>query len=274
MPPSNTKPCHNCRRRRLRCDRSWPTCHKCAVSGQECLGYGKVFVWTQGIDSQGNVNPPPRRRLPDDADAASGSASIHSVPPPGHQTGQGHSHGRPQPQPQPDYSDQQQPQQQHPQDDETPTSSSDAYIPWPSPGALTDPLFQDLDRTSRYYLAHFSERVCKDLVVRDTPESNPFRELIPLTRKYPLLLQILVATSAIHWSNIFHRVCKIPASFTNPAGYLSLLRSRDLVTRQALIDALTAKQKAMSHLREVLYTLDPTGSEVALAAMHFLSSLT
>jgi hypothetical protein len=173
MPPNNAKPCHNCRRRRLRCDRSWPTCHKCVVSGQECLGYGKVFVWIQGIDSQGNVNPPPGRRLPDDADAASGSASAHSVPPPGQQTGQGHSHDRPQPQPQPDYSDQhplvrlvQQAQQaaqeaeqmsqqrQHPQDDETSISSSDANIPWPSPAALTDPLFQDLDRTSRYYLAH------------------------------------------------------------------------------------------------------------------------
>ncbi|KAK2468208.1 hypothetical protein H9L39_19854, partial [Fusarium oxysporum f. sp. albedinis] len=266
MLPNNTKSCHNCRRRRLRCDRSWPTCHKCAVSGQECLGYGKVFVWIQGIDSQGNVNPPRGRRLPDDADAAFGSTSVHSVPPLGQQTGQGHSHRRPQPQPQPDYSDQ---QQQHPQDDETSTSSSDANIPWPSPATLTDPLFQDLDRTSRYYLAHFSERVCKDLVVRDTPESNPFRELIPLTREHPLLLQILVATSAIHWSNIFRRVSETPAGLTNPASYISLLHSRDLVTRQALIDALTAKQKAMSHLREVLDTLDPTGSEVALVAMDF-----
>ncbi|EXA48163.1 hypothetical protein FOVG_05011 [Fusarium oxysporum f. sp. pisi HDV247] len=290
MPPSNTKPCHNCRRRRLRCDRSWPTCHKCAVSGQECLGYGKVFVWTQGIDSHGNVNPPPGRRLPDESDAST------SVSPSGHQQGQGQ-HDRARPQPQPDYSDQhplarlvqqaqqaaqeaeemnpqqQQQQQQRQQQQPTPPDSEgspshDPSIPWPSPAALTDPLFQDLDRTSRYYLAHFSERVCKDLVVRDTPE-NPFRELIPLTRKHPLLLQILVATSAIHWSNIFRRVTEIPAGLTNPAGYLSLLRSKDLVTRQALIDALTAKQKAMSHLREVLDTLDPAGSEVALAAMHF-----
>ncbi|PNP75544.1 hypothetical protein FNYG_10953 [Fusarium nygamai] len=291
MPPSNTKPCHNCRRRRLRCDRSWPTCHKCAVSGQECLGYGKVFVWTQGIDSHGNVNPPPGRRLPDESDAST------SVSPTGHQQGQGQ-HDRARPQPQPDYSDQhplarlvqqaqqaaqeaeemnqqqqQQQQQQSQQQQPTPPDSEgspshDPSIPWPSPAALTDPLFQDLDRTSRYYLAHFSERVCKDLVVRDTPE-NPFRELIPLTRKHPLLLQILVATSAIHWSNIFRRVTEIPAGLTNPAGYLSLLRSKDLVTRQALIDALTAKQKAMSHMREVLDTLDPAGSEVALAAMHF-----
>ncbi|PCD40154.1 hypothetical protein FGRA07_01425 [Fusarium graminearum] len=159
-------------------------------------------------------------------------------------------------------------QQPTPRNDES-ASASDGNMPWPSPAALTDPLFQDLDRTSRFYLAHFSESVCKDLVVRDTPESNPFRELIPLTRKHPLLFQVLIATSAIHWSNVFRRVTKIPTGIPNPGDYLSVLRSKDLVTHQALIDALTAKQKAMSHLREVLDTLDPAGSEVALAAMHF-----
>ena len=106
-------------------------------------------------------------------------------------------------------------------------------------------------------------------MVRDAPESNPFRELIPLTKKHPLLLQILVATSAIHWSNIFRPITSIPTGLTDPGGYLALLRSKDLVSRQALIDALTAKQKAVGHLREVLDTLDPAGSEVVLAAMHF-----
>ncbi|KAM0488155.1 hypothetical protein ACHAP7_001145 [Fusarium lateritium] len=283
MPPSNTKPCHNCRRRRLRCDRSWPTCHKCAVSGQECLGYGKVFVWTQGIDSQGNVNPPPGRRLADDSD----SSATASASPPGNHPGQSNS-DRPRPQPQPDYSDQhplarlvqqaqqaaqeaedlnQSQQQRSTQNDESPTSSD--TMDWSPPtGALTDPLFQDLDHASHSYLAHFSERVCKDLVVRDTPESNPFRELIPLTRKHPLLLQVIIATSAIHWSNIVRRF-EIPPGMTDSTGIVTMLRSRDLVTQKALIDALTAKQKAMSHLREVLDTLDPAGSEVALAAMHF-----
>jgi hypothetical protein len=114
-----------------------------------------------------------------------------------------------------------------------------------------------------------ADRVCQDLVARDTPDSNPFRELIPLTNKHPLLLQILIATSAIHWANIFRPITAIPTGLTDPGGYLTLLRSTDLVSRGALIDALTAKQKAMGHLREVLDTLDPAGSEVALAAMHF-----
>ena len=114
-----------------------------------------------------------------------------------------------------------------------------------------------------------ANRVCQDLVARDAPGSNPFRELIPLTNKHPLLLHILVATSALHWSNIFSPITAIPGGLSDPGGYLAQLRSKDLVTRQAVIDALTAKQKAMGHLRGVLDTLDPAGSEVALAAMHF-----
>jgi hypothetical protein len=81
-------------------------------------------------------------------------------------------------------------------------------------------------------------------------------------------LQVIIATSAIHWSNLVRRF-EIPPGMADSTGIVTMLRSRDLVTQKALIDALTAKQKAMSHMREVLDTLDPAGSEVALAAMHF-----
>lgn len=112
--------------------------------------------------------------------------------------------------------------------------------------------------------------VCKDLVARDGPDNNPFRELIPLTSRHPLLLHILVATSAIHWSNLLRPITTIATGLTDPGSYLAQLRSsRDHVSRAALIDALTAKQTAMLHLRQVLDTLDPACSEVALAAMHF-----
>lgn len=105
-------------------------------------------------------------------------------------------------------------------------------------------------------------------MARDAPGNNPFRQLIPLANKHPLLLEIIVATSAMHWSNMFRPTAAVPAMY-DPDGYLALLRSRDLVSRGALIDALAAKQRAMGHLRGVLDTLDPAGSEVVLAAMHF-----
>lgn len=49
------KPCHNCRRRRLRCDRSLPQCHKCTNAGQECLGYQALLIWNRGVASRGKM---------------------------------------------------------------------------------------------------------------------------------------------------------------------------------------------------------------------------
>lgn len=165
MQQSNSKPCHNCRRRRLRCDRSWPTCHKCAVSGQECLGYGKVFVWTQGIDQHGNLkssstgrravsvsnsNPPSTSTTPTSATGAfqppaatSSSAGQPSQSTAGPSQQQFHQFFASRPVspslPAPD----------------TPGSFNDVSSnSGSSAGQLTDPLFQDLDRNSRYYLAY------------------------------------------------------------------------------------------------------------------------
>ncbi len=50
-----TKPCHNCRRQRLRCDRSYPHCNKCTNAGKACLGYGKLFRWTGAVASRGKL---------------------------------------------------------------------------------------------------------------------------------------------------------------------------------------------------------------------------
>ncbi|PLB44098.1 hypothetical protein P170DRAFT_392122 [Aspergillus steynii IBT 23096] len=52
---SGLKACHNCRRRRLKCDYSYPSCHKCSTRGQGCLGYGKLFLWNQGVASRGKM---------------------------------------------------------------------------------------------------------------------------------------------------------------------------------------------------------------------------
>ncbi|KAB5511644.1 acriflavine sensitivity control protein acr-2 [Coniochaeta sp. 2T2.1] len=50
-----SKACHNCRRRRLRCDRSYPTCLKCAANGKQCLGYGGLLRWTHAVASRGKM---------------------------------------------------------------------------------------------------------------------------------------------------------------------------------------------------------------------------
>lgn len=55
--PVAAKPraCHNCRRRRLRCDRSFPSCRKCAISGEDCLGYGTLLRWANAPAVRGKL---------------------------------------------------------------------------------------------------------------------------------------------------------------------------------------------------------------------------
>ncbi|RKK16143.1 hypothetical protein BFJ66_g2011 [Fusarium oxysporum f. sp. cepae] len=53
--PVADKPCHNCRRRRLRCDRQLPHCAKCDAKGVECLGYSQIFQWTGAVASRGRL---------------------------------------------------------------------------------------------------------------------------------------------------------------------------------------------------------------------------
>lgn len=165
--PTNNKPCHNCRRRRLRCDRSWPSCNKCMISGQECLGYGKVFVWTQAMDSDGNVKPSSSsRRTPvDECHGVAGHKRLvlHSGPPlqpsqsqsPPPPSTKGHdvdcrSRSRSRLPAAPN-EDQDAPSAAMPQS--TPPSSEAHHDASPA-AHLTDPVFQDLDRNSRRYLAH------------------------------------------------------------------------------------------------------------------------
>lgn len=124
QPP--TKPCHNCRRRRLKCDRSYPHCDKCIQTGQECLGYQGLFLWNKGVASRGKMMGKtfedvkqgsavqPGRKLGVPAEVRNGEAQRIST-----------------------YR----------------TDASSLMEPSPC-RTLADPLIQDLDWNSRYYLQH------------------------------------------------------------------------------------------------------------------------
>ncbi|KAI1109372.1 fungal-specific transcription factor domain-containing protein [Nemania sp. NC0429] len=162
------KPCHNCRRRRLRCDRSVPACYKCSKTGQRCLGYGKVYRWV-GSDS-----------LIGQGEQRQGASSTNSVGSDGWLQGRGRGRGP----------------------FENGTLSKQRHGPQQTLNIfLADPLLQDLSRSSRYYLSYFASRFCQDLVVHDSAErgTNPFRELIPLSQTYSYLQHIIIAVSAVHY---------------------------------------------------------------------------
>lgn len=116
---SRFEACHNCRRRRLRCDRSLPHCLKCTSNGYECLGYGRLFRWEQGLASRGKMagmtfQMPSREPTRHDK---TGSVPL------------------------------------------SPVSLSDMQLGYEnagllSPKSLTDPLLQDLDYVSRKYVSY------------------------------------------------------------------------------------------------------------------------
>ncbi|KAL6882941.1 fungal-specific transcription factor domain-containing protein [Trichoderma longibrachiatum] len=284
QPP--TKPCHNCRRQRLRCDRSYPHCNKCAAAGKECLGYGKLFRWTGAVASRGKLagrtsSAPLQAGAAQEAEAEAGAgsgsegsgvkdtvtspsltcrrpSSAVSVTPgsPGspawpvspRRPATALALGRP----------------------FTPASPtgflSHPTSPIASPSIYrtpVDPLFQDVNPSHRFYLDYFTNRVCKDLVSNDMLGFNPFRSLIPLTGAHPLLQHIIVAASAAHMSNLI----SMGLPFPDDGGFIPA--NRPAASAKALNDALVAKHTALKLMSAAIQNLHAVDGDVVLAASLF-----
>ncbi|KAI0487142.1 fungal-specific transcription factor domain-containing protein [Xylaria cf. heliscus] len=208
------KSCHNCRRRRLRCDRSVPACFKCSKTGQKCLGYGKIFRW---VDSEGPVGPVGHRGQGQGQSQGQSAALTISTESDG--WFRDRAHGR------------------KLYDNSTPSRPRDG--PQQTLNIfLADPLLQDLSGSSRYYLSYFASRFCQDLVVHDSAErgTNPFRELIPMSQTYSYLQHIIIAVSAVHYYHAVRNATSESAS----------------VPQNALIDALRARQDAIRELIDII----------------------
>lgn len=288
MDPINppTKPCHNCRRQRLRCDRSYPHCNKCIAAGKECLGYGKLFRWTGAVASRGKLagrtssapvdaaNNAVSQASSDDgrkgqldffAPSTSSSAPCSSVGTPVDTSVQGYGEDM----------------QLVPR---SPSPGEVVRSPW----ALADPLYQDMQHSHRYYLSYcecdrcshyllllvylansfrliVTARVCRDLVSHDLPDRNPFRGLLPLTRAHPLLQHIIVAASAAHMSNLV----RAPLAYSLKGTDDGFSAGIEEASRRALKDALVAKSKALTLMRDAVENIGTTGGDVVLAAALF-----
>ncbi|KAI1437380.1 fungal-specific transcription factor domain-containing protein [Xylaria sp. CBS 124048] len=202
---SEQKPCHNCRRRRLRCDRSVPACYKCTKTGQKCLGYGKLYRWVHSEHSIGPRCPSPRGALMTSAE----SGSLFQ-----------------------------------PKDDGVEPYGRDTFFDMGlrSQGVLNgfpiDPLLQDLNATSRHYMFYFATRLCQDLVVHDNAElgTNPFRQLIPMSQAYPSLQHIIIAVSAVHYYHtIENTASEVPGrSHRAQKALVDALHARQDATRELI----------------------------------------
>lgn len=138
-----TKPCHNCRRRRLRCDRSYPHCHKCAAAGQECLGYGKLFRWTEGVASRGKLAGKATITFSSAPEPESHSSSLQLADPAASSSGTQHPDLPPA-------------ASSEPEPSSALVVSAAAVRPGTqsAPWTLVDPLFQDVEHHYRHYLSY------------------------------------------------------------------------------------------------------------------------
>lgn len=123
-----TKGCYTCRRRRIVCDNGFPTCRKCQNAGKECLGYQKPLVWVKGgVASRGKMMGLSFDNVACQGPSPSASGSQQMLP-------YGAVNG-----------DQYQ-------------VHSDALVHYqnhpiePPMYSLVDPVFQDLNKTSRFYV--------------------------------------------------------------------------------------------------------------------------
>lgn len=101
--------------------------------------------------------------------------------------------------------------------------------------------------------------VCKDLVLHDTAESNQFRQLIPMALENPVLLQTIIAGSAMRMAHGFHRHSRRVTSSDLAPSY-----------KKFYGDSLAAKQKAYELLRNAADPIHQTDSEIILAVMVLL----
>ncbi|KAF2122672.1 fungal-specific transcription factor domain-containing protein [Lophiotrema nucula] len=249
-----TKPCHNCKKRRWKCDRSLPVCQKCIHAGSECLGYGKLLIWNQGVarrgkmmgksyedlavtkkESHGQASPPRARSTRNSDHLGTSSSSSES------------SHGSP-----PELLDREE---------------ADATIE----RTLIDPLVQDLNAQSRYYLYHFATQLCVDMVVYDGPGQNPIRDIIPHTSQSPVLLQVILANAAFHIHNIAG--VSLRPSVYQPDRQPDLTSYYASVSRfggpftTSYHDALVAKQAALSLMAQSVTSVDNSNIDIILVSI-------
>ncbi|KAF2643887.1 hypothetical protein P280DRAFT_392554 [Massarina eburnea CBS 473.64] len=233
-----TKACHNCRKRRWKCDRSLPVCQKCLSTGVDCLGYGKLFVWNKGVASRGKMMGKSFEERLADRTVPGNTKSDRSI-------------------------------EVVAQQDNASGYADQPQLSWP----LVDPLVQDLSPHSRYYIHHFSTQICEDLVVYDVPGQNPMRELISAITAHPSLLQIILANSAFHVFNISSDP-ESQSSYQQDqkpclVAYYRAVGRFGGPMKSSYRDALLAKQQALSLLAEGIASVNESNIDLLLVVILF-----
>jgi hypothetical protein len=108
------------------------------------------------------------------------------------------------------------------------------------------------------------------MVISDITDANPFRNLIPFAKDHPILLYAIVANAALHVSCL-HRRGLDP----HKTADLSIESSSNMLRNavgpsNAMIDALSAKHKALILLRRALEDIHNIDAYLVVTIVHLL----
>ncbi|KAH8598856.1 fungal-specific transcription factor domain-containing protein [Bisporella sp. PMI_857] len=211
-------PCWTCRRRRIICDKAIPTCKKCHQAGRQCLGYKKPLVWNKGVASRGKMMGKTFEEVKEDPKKQKSPPSNISV---------------------------------LSNDSNTTTkaigsTSSSLQSSFSIQGALVDPIFQDVNHLTRFYLNYYAHKLSTEAVLIDFPGQNPYKDLMALIGTSPLLLKTILAVSARDFTNFKTYSDSLLAWSSLPSENNSSLQS------PSKYHALSFKQSALTQLRNDL----------------------
>ncbi|PGG97482.1 hypothetical protein GX51_07294 [Blastomyces parvus] len=299
-------PCYTCRRRRVTCDRVLPTCRKCDKAQKACLGYKKPLTWVRGVASRGKMmgltfdditasNSPPAdlvtcitrpeendsavafpignwgfgpvldasQVLPDNPetfDSWSSSSSVSDA-------------NRPEECQRADMALSEWDSGDHRRKDEI---ACQFRIPLP----LIDPLFQGLDKISRYYLAYFDRKFCKLMVLFEVPHKNPYRRLIQMVNVSSGVCAAMAAIGACHLLHVLHYSDQHSVDNHSLRGKRRSLedgeqfaRSPNPKVRVAYQHLLLLKHRALCQLEQSLSNPKTRGEDASIACALLLMVL-
>lgn len=91
-----------------------------------------------------------------------------------------------------------------------------------------------------------------------------------MTHQYPVLLQVIIANSALHMSNAYHKSSFLEATAVGNHSSLpgsQCSSSSAIQPSESYKDALTSKQRALCLLKSALFSMASTNIDVTLAVV-------
>ncbi|EXJ63875.1 hypothetical protein A1O7_00210 [Cladophialophora yegresii CBS 114405] len=240
-PATGPQDCPTCVRRRIRCDRSLPTCIKCAKKSLVCPGYGPRLRWANGIAVRGHLKGRTTPHIEKPPKVSKAPSKLSTSPKSVKSSGT----------------------------DDTPRTG-----PGIDPLEELFPGFPDPSTRSRL-LSYYDQQIAGLMVWIDS-EKNEYRRLVvPLAEQQPVLLLAILAISAQHLAVTTGQETSFPARARDAAVTMISKQIQQVTGKLAAgfdlgsqIDPDTAVWMLASMLTLANYEMSETETGAAAADSH------